>query len=135
VPKFVATFRAAFEAETEGVAQVTAERCSEALENLLGEEDDTDEKSYELQLTEVLSFATSTSPAEIADLACQLRNKLIWTKAKDAVALALELDKVQWMLRHSVNSEDAEREILPQYDHSRMWRLCEEIWNGGSPTE
>lgn len=135
MPKFVATYRAVFEAETDGVAQVTAERGLEALEEILGEEDE-DEPSYKLQLTEVINFNLATSPVEIADLACQLRNKLIGTKTRDGIALAGELDRVQWLLRHSVNNEDADKEILPQYDRSRLLELCVAIWERNeNPTE
>lgn len=134
MPKFLVTYRAAFEAETDGIAQVTAERGLEALEELLGEEDD-DEPSYKLQLTEVIKFDTGSSPTEIADLACQLRNKLIMTKTKDGINLAGELDRVQWLLRHSINSDDAEKEILPQYDRARLWEICEAVWRGDNPTE
>jgi hypothetical protein len=135
VPKFVSTFRAVFDAETDGVAQVTAERCLEAIEEILGEEDEEGKPSYKLQLTEVTKFDSGTSPIEIVDLACQLRNKLITTKSKDAIDLACELDRVQWLLRHSINSDDADKEILPQYDRARMWEICEAVWRGDNPTE
>lgn len=133
VSTYLATFRAAFEAETEGVAEVTAERMSMALEEILGEEDEEGAPSYKLQLTEVLKFDSATTFVELADLCCQLRNKLIYTKRKPALEAAGVLDELAHQLRSAQDPDVAARGIIPPYDRARMLELMIAVWAGENP--
>lgn len=135
MPTYVATYRAAFDAETEGVAQVTAERGLEALENILGEEDDEGDESYKLQLTEVVKFDHAKPYDELADECFRLRNKLIATKIKKFIEAAGVLDETGWYLTQTIDPTDAESEVLPQYPRYRLLEVCQAIWERGeNPT-
>jgi hypothetical protein len=115
---FIATFRAIFQAESEGQAAMIADLVCENGARDLDEENDV------LFTTQVTSNATDLSPEESVVTIRKARNALIKTRIKQCYEMAKELDKMAWILEHRADRDFS----LAGYDYGDFFRTAEQIF-------
>lgn len=94
MPKFVATFRATYDADDDVAAAIIADQI-----RLNAEQDlDTDD-SDDVECTQVTSSALELAPDETMHVLRHARNLLIKTRIKECFNLAFELDKTIYQLQ------------------------------------
>lgn len=123
MPKFVATFRVAFEDGSEAEANVAMEVLAEHMEQLSDEGD-------EVVLTELTEFNSAQTPAELITKIKSVRNSLLALKRKDTFEVAREIDMIAYSLDKGI-----EPSMIPQhYDYGGFLELAEKVWSGKNPT-
>jgi hypothetical protein len=121
VPKYVATFRATYDADNDVQAQIISDQI-----RLNGERDLDIEDGDELECTQVTSNGLELLPDELMVLLRKTRNALIRTQWRPAYDEARELDR----LIYAMKFRDEPAFTMSGYDYGNFMDLCEAIIHG-----
>lgn len=94
MPRFVATFRATYDADDDVSAEIVADQI-----RLNAEQDLDDEEGDTFECTQVTSNALELTPDELMNLLRKTRNALIKTRVKECWEQAREIDKLIYAMR------------------------------------
>lgn len=120
--RFLATFRAVFDAQDDVEAQLIVDRIIENASVDLVADDDSDlEPSFEC--TQIANNVLTITPQEVLTVLRKARNLLIKTRRKTAVDAARELD----MQIHAVDRGLAAGHESEGYDYGHFLDVCEAI--------
>lgn len=122
MPRFVATFRALYNADDEVSAMVIADQI-----RLNAEMDLDDEDGDTFECTQVTSNGLDLTPDELMIQLRKARNALIKTRMRSCYELARELDQVI----HSLQFKDDPRFTSSSYDFGHFMDLAEAILKRG----
>jgi hypothetical protein len=123
--KYVATFRAVYEAEDEVEAMLIADTIEQN-----GKRDLEEEEGDTLDVTQVMAFkdAKNITPQETLFALRKARNVLIRVRFKDCYLLAQELDKVIHYMSHNMEPNEA---YAPPYDYGNFLEIAHGILKNG----
>ena len=127
--KYVATFRVVFEAEGEIQSRVIGEHLTEALANVLDEDEDGDT----VDMTQLIAFGPPLTATEAANSLRKARNVLLRTKMKDAYDVASVLDQMAHVLEH--RDEEMAGNVPVSYDFGHFVDIAGRVWAGEMPID
>ncbi|CAB4165391.1 hypothetical protein UFOVP1537_28 [uncultured Caudovirales phage] len=121
--EYIATFRAAYTAQTDAQANLIAETIIQASKKIL-DEDDSDSYESDMFVTQVTNNAPSLEPTEVIIRLRQCRNDLIRSGFKECWDLARELDKIQWSFKRRLDPAEG---AAPDYDWGEFMDVARRI--------
>lgn len=111
MPKYVATFRASFDAPDDATAAIIADQIQ-----LNGGEDLDDDEGDTFEVTQVTSNHLELEPTELRTQLTKLRNVLIRMRTSHAIDIAKQLDQYLYALQFS----DPPEFVMGGYDHDKF---------------
>jgi hypothetical protein len=119
--KYVATFRAVYEADDEVEAMLIADTIEQN-----GKRDLEDDEGDTLDVTQVMAFKDSKNitPQETLYALRKARNVLIRVRFKDCYLLAQEVDKVVHYMSHNMVPNEP---YAPPYDYGNFLEIAHQI--------
>jgi len=119
VPKYVATFRAVYDADNDVMAQVVADQI-----RLNAEADLSPEDGDEFECTQVTDNEQNLTPDELIIMLRKARNLLIKTAWRPAYDAARELDRLIYAMQ---TKQDDPSFSMAGYQYGDFMDLCEAI--------
>lgn len=131
MPRYVATFRVVFNAESDLDARIVGEHLHEVLADEFADEDG---EAETVDMTQLISFGEELTAQEAANTLRKARNVLLRTKLKDAYDTASAVDQIAHQLEHRDQIEMG-GQVPPTYDFSHFVDVAHDIWAGKYPVD